>query len=126
MVSTHCFMDADHSGDRDTRRSQNGVLIFVNKAPILYYSKQHNTDEKSTFSSEFVALKTLTELVKDLWHKLWVFDIPIYIPTTIFCDNESVNKKALTPESTLNKNNVNICYHKCREAVAAGVDWIAQ
>ena len=31
VVSTHFFVDADHSGDRSTRRSQTGLLIFVNK-----------------------------------------------------------------------------------------------
>ena len=35
MVSTHCFVEADHARYRDTRRSQIGVLIFVNKEPIL-------------------------------------------------------------------------------------------
>jgi hypothetical protein len=29
-VSVHCFTDADHANDRVNRRSQTGVLIFVN------------------------------------------------------------------------------------------------
>ena len=29
-----CFVDADHAGCHVTRRSHNGVLIFINKAPI--------------------------------------------------------------------------------------------
>ena len=43
VLSTHCFVDADHAGDRATRRSQTGVLIFINKAPIQWYSKLQNT-----------------------------------------------------------------------------------
>ena len=39
-VTTHCFVDADHAGDRMTRRSHTGVLIFVNRAPIQWYSKR--------------------------------------------------------------------------------------
>ena len=28
MMSTHCFVDSDHAGDKSTRRSQSGILIF--------------------------------------------------------------------------------------------------
>ena len=49
MVSTHCFVYSDHTGDKVTRRSQTGILIFVNRAPILWYSKRQNTVETSTF-----------------------------------------------------------------------------
>ena len=63
VVSTHCSVDTDQSSDRSTRRFQNRVLIFVNKAPILWYSKQQSTVETSTFLSEFIALNTATILV---------------------------------------------------------------
>ena len=53
-----------------------------------------------------------------------MFDIPIKVPTNTFCENEAVYKNASTPESTLNKKNVIIFYHKCREAVDARVDQI--
>ena len=55
-VSTHCFVDANHAGNKVTRRSQTGILIFVNKAPIIAISKRQNTVETSTFGSEFTAL----------------------------------------------------------------------
>ena len=36
-----CFVDADHAkGCRVTRRSHTGVIIFVNRAPILWFSKR--------------------------------------------------------------------------------------
>ena len=57
-VSTHCFIDADHSGNTVTRRSQTGLLLFLNHAPIVWFSKWQNTIETSTFGSEFIAMKT--------------------------------------------------------------------
>ena len=33
-MSTSAFVDADLAGDKSNRRSQTGVLIFCNKAPI--------------------------------------------------------------------------------------------
>ena len=53
-----------------------------------------------------------------------MFGIPIEVPSNMFCNNESVYKNVLTPESTLKKKNVSIFYHKCREAVSSGVSWI--
>ena len=119
-------MDADHNGNRATRRSHTGVLIFFNKAPIQWYSNKQNTVDTSTFSSEFIALKTATEFVEALWYKLRVLGILIEGPTNMFCDNEAVYKNASTPESTLKKNNISICYHKCRYYVADRVDQIAK
>ena len=37
-VSTHCFVDANHVGNKVTHQSKTGILIFVNKAPILAFS----------------------------------------------------------------------------------------
>jgi hypothetical protein len=76
-VSTHCFVDADHAGNLVTRRSQSGILLFVNRAPIVWYSKRQNTVETSTFGSEFVAMCIAVELIESLRYKLRMFGIPI-------------------------------------------------
>ena len=120
VVSTHCFVDADHAGNRVTRRSQSGILLFVNRAPVIWYSKRQNTVETSTFGSEFVAMRIAVELVESLRYKLRMFGVPIEGPTNVFCDNEAVTKNAIFPESTLKKKHNAIAYHRTREAVAAG------
>jgi hypothetical protein len=38
-VMTSTFMGADHAGCKATRRLHTGVLCYVNKAPVLWYSK---------------------------------------------------------------------------------------
>ena len=119
MVSTHCFVDSDHAGDKVTRRSQTGILIFVNRAPILWYSKRQNTVETSTFGSEFIAMKTAVEQVESLQYKLCMFGVPLEGPMNMFCYNEAVFKNASIPDSTLKKKHTSICYHRCREAVAS-------
>ena len=126
MVSTHFFVEADHSGERATRISQIRVLIFVNKSPILWYSKQQNIVENIKFSSDFIYLKTATGFVESLWCKLWMFGIPVEGPTSMCCDNEAVYKNASTPELTLKNKNVIICYHNVRKAVAKGLSRISK
>ena len=120
VVSTHCFVDADHAGNKVTRRSQSGILLFVNRAVIQWYSKRQNTVETSTFGSEFVAMRIAVELIEGLRYKLRMFGVPIDGPTNVFCDNEAVTKNAINPESTLKKKHNAIAYHRTREAVAAG------
>ena len=56
-MSMHCFVDANHSGDKTTRRLMTGVLIFCNRDPIIWHSKRKISVEISTFGSEFTALK---------------------------------------------------------------------
>ncbi len=110
-ASTHCFVDADHAGIRVTRRSQTGILLFVNRAPVIWYSKRQNTVEISTFGSEFVAMRVSVELVESLRYKR-MFGIPIEGPTNVFCDNKAVTKNAIHPESrTLKKKHNSIAYH---------------
>ena len=117
-VSTHCFVDSDHTGDKVTHRSQTGILIFLNRAPIIWYIKRQNMGETSTFGSEFIAMKTAVEQIESLRYKLRMFGVPLEGPTNFFCDNEEVFKSASQPDSTLKKKHTSICYHRCREAVA--------
>ena len=126
MVLTHCFVDSNHVGDKVTRRSQMGILIFVNRAPILWYSKRQNTVETSTFGRKFIAMKTVVEQVESLRYKLCMLGVPLEGPTNMFCDNESVFKNALILDSTLKKKHTSICYHHCREAVASRTVWVAK
>jgi hypothetical protein len=109
-VMTSTFMDADHASCKATQRSHTGVLCYVNKAPVLWYSKQQNTVETSTFGSEYCAMKTAIDMIEGLQYKLRMMGIPLNGPTSVFCDNQSV---------------VKIAYHRAREAQAAGFIHVA-
>ena len=60
-VDINVFVDADHEGNRVTRRSHTGIIIFLNMAPIIWFSNKQNTIETSTYASEFLALETVTD-----------------------------------------------------------------
>ena len=102
------------------------MLLFVNRAPIVWYSKRQNTVETSTFGTEFLAMKTAVEQIEALRYKLRMFGVPLEGPTNIFCDNESVFKNTSIPDSTLKKIHTSICYHRSREVVAAETVRIAK
>ena len=126
-VYTTAFVDASHASNKVTRRSQTGFIIFVNRAPVIWFSKKQSTVECSAFSSEFLAMRTCIEEVVSLRYKLRMFGVPVEDPTDIFCDNNSVVMNSSNVESKLNKKNNSLAYHYTRWSVAAGiirVGWI--
>ena len=83
--------------------------------------------ESSTFTSEFIALKTCMESIVALRYKLRMFGIQFEGPTKVLCDNKSVVDNSSKIESKLNKKHNAIAYHAVRWAVAAAtilVGWI--
>jgi hypothetical protein len=114
------FVDSDHAGDLLTRRSRTGVLIYLNRAPITWYSKKQNSIEASTFCSEFMALKTAAKLVSGLCYKLLMMGVPLESATQMRVANMSVVNNTSLPESVLRKKSNSIAYHYVQEAIAAG------
>ena len=55
-----------------------------------------------------------------------MFGIHIMVKNNMFCDNETVYKNASTPESTLKKKNISICYHICSETMSSVVSQISK
>jgi hypothetical protein len=115
------FIEADHAGDVVTRRSRTGVLVYLNRAPILWYSKKQNSVETSTFGLEYIALKTGIEIISVLRYKLRMMGISLDGHAHVRVDNMFVVKNTSVPESTLKKKSNAIAYHFVSEAVAANI-----
>ena len=97
-VVISAFVDADHAGNKVTRRSHTGIIIYINSAPIIWYSKRQNTVESSTFGSEIIALKIAVEMIQALVYKLRMFGVPLQEETRVFCDNMSVVNSGTRPD----------------------------
>ena len=108
------YVDDNHAGNMETRMSHSGIIIDVNNAPIIWYSKIQNTVEASTFGSEFIALWIATEIIEALRYKLRCFGIPVEGPAEVFCDNMSFVKNSSITPSVLNKSHNAIYYHRVR------------
>ena len=78
------FVDSDHAGDTVTQRSRTGFIIFLNSAPIYWYSKKQGSVETSSFGYEFIAMKQCCEYVRGLRYKLRMMGIPVDLPTYFF------------------------------------------
>ena len=89
-VEVTAFVDESHTSDKNIRRSHRGYIIFVNCAPIIWYSKRQVTVDSITFGSDFIASKTCLEHIIALRFKLRIFGIPIDGESRILNDNKSV------------------------------------
>ena len=118
-VVVSCSVDANHAGNVTTRRSHTGILIYVENAPIIWFSKRQNTVESSSFGSAFVALRAVKDMVVAIRYKLRRFGVPIDGPANMFCDNNGVVKNTTIPESMLAKKHNAINYHAICEAVGS-------
>ena len=124
-VNMVTFVDASHASDKTNRRSRTGVLLYVNKALVGWYSKKQGSVETSTFGSEMVAMKTAVELSIGLRYKLKMMGVPVEGPVHIKGDNMSVISNASIPASVLKKKSQSIAYHFIREQSARKVIYVS-
>jgi hypothetical protein len=53
--------NANHAGNVMMRHLHTGIILYVQNAPIVWYSKRQNMVEAATFKSKFVALRICKE-----------------------------------------------------------------
>ena len=112
------FVYSDHAGDKRTRRSRSGFLIYLNMSLVNWHSKKQSTVETSVFGAEFLAMKNGVDTLRGLRYKLSMMGVALSGPMYIYGDNMSVIKNSSKPESVLNKKSNLVWYHAVRESVA--------
>jgi hypothetical protein len=111
LIQQIIFVDADHAADVVTRRSRTGILIYLNRSPIMWCTKRQYSVGASTFESEFMATKTAVVMIKGVRNKLRIMGIPLDDHAHLHVNNMSVVADAMISESTLKKKSNSIVYH---------------
>jgi hypothetical protein len=115
------YVDASHADCMLTRRSVTGYLVVLGRAPIKWYCKRQNTVETATYGSELVAMRIAIEAVLEIRYKMRMMGLLVEEPSVVLCDNHAVIINTQLPSSNLKKKHNSVAFHKCREAVAAGI-----
>jgi hypothetical protein len=113
------MVDSNHAGEKRTRCSHTGFIIFCNLAPIIWLSKQQANIETSVFGAEFIAMKHRIKTLRGPRHKICMMGIPLSGTAYIYGNNKSQVTNSSRPESTLKKKCNSICYHAICEMVVA-------
>jgi hypothetical protein len=119
-LETSVFFDADHAHDHQTRRSITGIIVFVGSTPVLWPSKHQGCIATSTYTAEFVAMRSTMKEVISIRYMLRCLGILVMKPTNLYGDNFGVTQRATIPEGKLKKNHVAIAYCYVCESIAAG------
>ena len=112
----------EHAGDLVSRSSRTGFIVFLNNAPIHWFSKKQTIIETLSFSSEFLAMKQCCEYIQDLKYKLRMMDISIDEPS-LFGDNQSLLDNTSLPHSTLKKKSSSIVLYFIRGCISKN-EWL--
>jgi len=114
------FVDANLYHDALSGKSVTGVLHFLNKTPLDWFSKKQNTVETATFGSENNAARAAIEQIRANKQTLMYLGVPLAGPPILLGDNESVVNSGTHPHGKLHKRHLMLSYHFVRENIAAG------
>jgi hypothetical protein len=119
-LESSIFFDADHAHNHLMRHSTTGIMVFVGSTPVLWPSKHQGCIATSTYTAEFVAMRSAVEEAISIRYMLRCLGVPVTKPTNLYGDNFGVIQSATIPDGELKKKHVAISYHYVREAITAG------
>jgi hypothetical protein len=115
------FVDSDHAHDQAIRKSMTGIVIFVRRTPVFYFSKRQGAISTSTYGAEFCAMKTAVKELIAVRYMLRCLGVKVLHASLICGDNLGVIQNCTIKDSLLKRKHIAIAYHKTREAAASGI-----
>ena len=55
------LMNANHAHDHATHHSVSGIILFVERTPVVWKSKRQSSTQASTYGAKFMAARATTE-----------------------------------------------------------------
>jgi hypothetical protein len=113
--------DSDYAGDKQTRTSVFGYIIYFCGAPIAWKSKASKSVTLSSTEAEYVALSEITKEIMFVKQVLETMNITIKLPITVRVDN--VGAIYLSNNFSLGQRtkHIDIRHHFVREFVEDGI-----
>jgi hypothetical protein len=120
-VCTTTCKDANLHHDLVMGRAVTGILHFISKTPIDWFSKKQSTMETGTHGSEFSSEKTAIQQMQGLCTTFRYLGVAVDNTSYMFGDNGSVVTSSTIPDSQLGHRHLALSYHCVREAMASGM-----
>ena len=81
------YTDSDYAGDKETRISITGYILFFMGVPFTWKSKSQKSVTLSSSEAEYLALSEAAKEIKFIYQLLQSIGIEIKLPITIRVDN---------------------------------------
>jgi hypothetical protein len=115
------YVDSDHGGNIDDRKSISGYIIYLGSTPIVWRSRQQKgKPAESSCEAEYISLSScINELV---WIISFLSELGFRVPTPVpvYCDNKSAKDLAYNPVQHERTKHIDIKYHRIREFILDG------
>jgi hypothetical protein len=114
------FTDSDHAGDKETRISVTGFILYLCGVAISWKSKGQKSVTLSSSESEFVACSEGAKDIKFVVQVLMSMGIPVKLPVIVRVDNVGAIFMAENVTTSARTRHVDVRYHFVREFVEDG------
>ncbi|GAW10056.1 retrovirus-related pol polyprotein [Lentinula edodes] len=114
------YLDADHAGCMDTRRSTSGNVFFMAGAPVTWSSKRQPTVALSTTEAEYISAARASQQASWLMSFLAEVDLRQDGPLTLHCDNFAAVSLTQNSKKNMLVKHIEMRYHFIREKVENG------
>ena len=106
-------------GDKETRRSTTGFIIFMGSSPVTWYSKLQHCVAISTAESEYYSLNDCA--LKCMWMRNFLNELNIKVNCiTINIDNKAAIYNSKIETINQKSRYIDLKYHKIRELIKEG------
>jgi hypothetical protein len=112
--------DSDYAGDRDTRKSVTGYVIYLSGCLITWKSKSQKSVTLSSSEAEYVSISEITKDILFVKQVLEFLGQEIESPIKIQVDNIGAIYMAENGASSNQTKHVNTRYHFVRELIEDG------
>ncbi|GJW23923.1 hypothetical protein Tco_0037734 [Tanacetum coccineum] len=114
------FLDADHAGCVDTRKSTSGGIQFLGDKLVSWMSKKQDCTAMSSAEAEYVALSASCAQV--MWMRTQLQDYGFnYNKIPLYCDSQSAIAISCNPVQHSRTKHIHTRYHFIKEQVENGI-----
>ena len=114
------YCDADWAGDRQTRISISGFILFFCGVPVLWRSRAQRNITLSSGESEYVSLSDAAKEIKFIYMLLESMGIKVQLPIVVRIDNIAAMFMAETANASSRSRHIDVKYHFIQEFVENG------
>jgi hypothetical protein len=121
MVSMTMYTNSDWAGDRESRRSISGYIIFLMDCPVLWKSKQQVSVTLSNMEAEYVALSEAGKEIKFISQALVSLGMKVKYHIIVKVDNIGAIFMLENITATNRTRHIDARYHFVHELVEDGL-----
>ena len=114
------YTDSDYGGDKETRISVTGYILFFMGVPIIWKSKSQRSVTLSSSEAEYVALSEAAKDIKFAYQLLKSIGIEVALPITVRVDNVGAIFMSENTSTSGRTKHVDIRYRYVNEMVLDG------